>query len=99
MNCKNCGAAMQLVDERDYFVCRYCTTFHFPNEAATSSDGVNVLGESSELACPVCEAALVAGAIEGRRVLHCEACRGVLATNDDFPGDHPGAAGRLLRTG
>ena len=84
MNCRNCGATMKLVDGRDYFVCEYCTAFYFPNADPASVDGVQVLGERSELACPVCEQTLVAGTIDKRRVLHCERCRGVLATNAEF---------------
>jgi Zn-finger nucleic acid-binding protein len=84
MNCPNCGATMQLVPRRDYFACEYCTSFHFPKQAAASSDGVTVLGEDSDMSCPVCQQRLVVASIAKRRVLHCEACRGVLATNENF---------------
>ena len=84
MNCPNCGAAMKLVDARDYFVCEYCTSFYFPTARPMAADGVQVLGERSDLNCPQCGNGLVAGTIERRRVLHCEQCRGVLATNPEF---------------
>jgi Zn-finger nucleic acid-binding protein len=84
MNCKNCGAAMKLVDGRNYFVCEHCTTFVFPSESPASVDRVKVLGERSELSCPVCDVALLAGSIVDYRVYHCPRCRGVLATNEDF---------------
>lgn len=84
MNCPNCGAAMKLMEGRDYFVCAYCTTFHFPKRSADSDDGVTLLDERGELKCPVCETALGVGMLAGRRVCYCGACRGVLATNADF---------------
>jgi Zn-finger nucleic acid-binding protein len=84
MNCKNCGGVMELVDRRDYFACPYCSSFHFPDDAGDSPDNVRVLGTESDLCCPVCEDALVAGSAAGRRVSTCTRCRGVLATNDDF---------------
>jgi len=75
---------MHLVDQRTYFVCDYCTTFCFPAEESCSDDGVQVLGEASDVLCPVCAHPLVAGAIEEIRVLHCEQCRGVLVGHENF---------------
>ena len=81
MNCVNCGAPMHLVRDRDYWVCDYCPTFHFPS---ASRDGVRVLGELSALDCPVCTTGLVTAAIEGRRVWTCRNCEGVLAGQQVF---------------
>ena len=83
MNCDNCGAAMRLVPGRNYFVCDYCTTFGFPEQ---SKDGVSitVMGDVSDLNCPVCNKNLVPAAVTGREVLYCSQCRGVLAANADF---------------
>lgn len=84
MKCESCGASMKLMDGRDYFVCEYCARMSFPEAATASLDRVNVLGARSELACPLCDDDLVSGSLEGRRMLHCERCRGVLVANDDF---------------
>src|SRR5262245_60424644 len=81
MNCRNCGAAMDLVAGRDYFRCDYCTSFYFPNE---TGDGVRVVGGPSGLACPVCETALQDGRVEGESVHYCPNCRGFLAANAAF---------------
>ncbi len=75
---------MKFLDGRGYFVCQYCTTFQFPQSAGASPDGVQLLGEDSDLSCPVCRVRLVGGSIDGLRVLYCEDCRGVLASNDTF---------------
>ena len=83
MNCPNCGAPMRLVDQRTYFVCDYCATFHFPE--VESPDGVIVLGDGDrDLACPVCGVRLESAAVEGVAVLHCPRCRGVLADQSSF---------------
>ncbi len=84
MNCTNCGAPMRLVDERDYFCCDFCSTFHFPEPLETSADGVTPLGEESDFDCPVCDGPLTAGSIEDTRVLFCEGCRGVLINGERF---------------
>ncbi|MFH2009129.1 MAG: zf-TFIIB domain-containing protein [bacterium] len=81
MNCTNCGAPMRLVHHRDYFVCDYCTTFHFPKE---SDEGVRVLGEKTEVHCPVCRHELVSGAIESHLVKTCPNCKGILARRRAF---------------
>jgi Zn-finger nucleic acid-binding protein len=75
---------MTFQDGRGYFVCHYCTAFHFPGAAGASPDGVQGLDEESDRSCPVCGVRLVGGAIDGLRVLYCESCRGVLASNDTF---------------
>lgn len=81
MNCPNCGASMQLVRDRDYWACAYCTTFHFPQ---ANDEGVRVLGEESHLRCPVCRDELVSGAVEQTPVLVCQTCKGILAEPPDF---------------
>jgi Zn-finger nucleic acid-binding protein len=81
MNCMACGAAMRPVTNRDYLVCEYCSSFHFP---AASPDGVKVLGEPSKLRCPVCALSLLSGAAENHAVLECERCQGLLLTAGAF---------------
>ena len=66
---------MRLVRERDYFVCDYCSAFHFPGQ---TEDGVRMLGEASELTCPTCAEPLRGAAIDEVNVLHCAGCHGVL---------------------
>lgn len=75
MNCENCGAPLKLVPGRDYFFCEYCGSFHFPD---ANRDGVRVLGETSQMTCPVCRIDLVSGSVDEVRVLTCPKCRGVL---------------------
>jgi Zn-finger nucleic acid-binding protein len=75
---------MKFLDGREYFVCVYCTMFHFPALPSDGPDGVQQLAEESDLSCPVCGVLLVAASLGGTRVQHCLQCRGVLATNDAF---------------
>ena len=66
---------MRLVRDRDYYVCDYCGTFHHPDP---NRDGIRILGESSDLACPVCRDTLVTAALDLNSALYCSNCRGVL---------------------
>lgn len=74
---------MQLVRDRDYWVCSFCPSFVFPSATA---DGVRFLGEGSERDCPVCGANLQPAAMEGRQLLACGRCHGVLVDLPRFTG-------------
>jgi Zn-finger nucleic acid-binding protein len=76
MNCKNCGAPMMLVRDRDYFFCEYCGTFYFPQE---TEDGIRVLDPLPfPLDCPICKEALYRASIKTYPAMHCKKCRGTL---------------------
>lgn len=81
MNCKNCGAPLRLIHDRDYFYCDYCTTYSFPDE---TRDGVRVLMETSTLKCPVCRLELVKGKFFAFPSLVCTKCRGLLFNTKVF---------------
>lgn len=81
MNCKNCSAPMELMSGGNYFYCEYCGTYAFPEP---TSDGVVVLKEESELACPACSTRLSSAAVAGVPVLYCTNCRGVLTGQELF---------------
>jgi len=75
MKCPECGAPLRLEEDKDYLVCDFCTSMHFPDPNA---DGVRVLGEPATEACPLCQVPLVHAAVGGMRILYCERCRGML---------------------
>jgi Zn-finger nucleic acid-binding protein len=84
MDCRNCGAPMELFAERRYFFCRYCGTFEFIDSPA--EDGVQVLERpTSAPLCPVCAGPLAIALLDNTfRVQHCAACRGLLIACTDF---------------
>jgi Zn-finger nucleic acid-binding protein len=76
VNCRNCGAAMELFERRKYYFCRYCGSFHFIESA--SAGGVETLAPS-ESPCAVCSAPLAKAILDKLHVIkYCERCRGVL---------------------
>lgn len=83
MNCQNCGAAMTLFREREYYFCEYCGTFHFPS---VSKDGVRLLGDApDDVACPVCRVRLQFAALADRyHGYQCENCQGLLIDRLSF---------------
>lgn len=72
---------MRLLDQRDYFLCDYCGTFHFPRE---SEEGVRLLGQQTDVSCPVCQERLQSATVEGHLVKTCAHCRGILARQRAF---------------
>ena len=83
MNCRNCGAAMELHAARRYFFCAHCGSFHFPEPV---DEGVRVLGEGqARQACAVCRLPLKAAVLDDRvDARYCGQCRGVLLSRADF---------------
>jgi Zn-finger nucleic acid-binding protein len=82
MNCRNCGGAMELFATRGYFFCRYCGSFHFPENAP--DQGVRVVAEGPH-ACPICKVRLASAVLdEAHAVQYCGMCRGVLMDRNTF---------------
>jgi Zn-finger nucleic acid-binding protein len=86
MNCTNCGAPVELVEGRGYFICEFCSTLRFPeaDDSQGSEDGVTPLGQDTDWDCPVCHGMLEHATIEESRVHYCSECRGVLVDSDTF---------------
>src|SRR5687767_12909261 len=84
MDCRNCGAPMQLFERRRYYYCDYCGTFHFIDTPAV--DGIRVLERApAALPCAVCSAPLAKSLLdESHLIEHCEQCRGVLMPRAEF---------------
>ncbi len=83
MNCRNCGAPMTLIRERDYYHCEYCGSFYFP---ASTPDGVRLLGDNPDgIQCPVCGIVLQMATFDDHyRGYRCARCKGLLFTRSTF---------------
>jgi Zn-finger nucleic acid-binding protein len=81
MTCPSCGAAMHVATGKDFLICDYCGTTHFPDP---NPDGVRVLGEPTESTCPRCSVPLVTATIAGAQIVYCNHCHGLLIAMDDF---------------
>lgn len=72
---------MKRVAGHEHFQCDYCAGYFFPRE---NQDGVIVLEKTPAATCPACATAMLVGSIDGRHVLHCPTCRGILTSNANF---------------
>jgi Zn-finger nucleic acid-binding protein len=66
---------MCLRDGRECLTCDYCQSVYFPEK---NQDGVRVLDEASDQACPVCAVLLMHAILAAHPVLYCTRCRGSL---------------------
>lgn len=110
MNCPTCGAPLRLPEGRDSLPCDYCGAVYLPE---ANEDGVRLLGEASDLPCPVCKIPLEHASMQHQRFLYCTRCRGNLIPMPVFVGlvqelrarsggaaapPHPPDPGELRRT-
>jgi Zn-finger nucleic acid-binding protein len=84
MNCRNCGAPMELFARRRYYFCTFCGTFAFIDGPAIA--GVLVLERPVDARpCPLCAAPLASALLDDAfDVEHCERCRGLLLARRTF---------------
>lgn len=73
---------MHLKPDEDSLTCDYCQSVYFPEKG---DDGVRVLGEPSDQACPLCNIPLMNAAIAKVRILYCTGCRGMLIPMQALP--------------
>jgi Zn-finger nucleic acid-binding protein len=66
---------MRLKPDMESFKCDYCQNTVFPEK---NDDGVRVLGEPSELECPLCKTLLVHAVLVKSPILYCSGCKGML---------------------
>ena len=84
MNCRNCGAPMELFERRRYFFCTFCGSFSFIDTPEV--EGVRVLERPvPALDCPLCGSPLAKALLDDAfAVKHCERCRGILLARATF---------------
>jgi Zn-finger nucleic acid-binding protein/DNA-directed RNA polymerase subunit RPC12/RpoP len=84
MNCKNCGAPIQLNHKTGHYSCTYCQSHQFLNDHAKSRDEVRVSDQPTACYCPSCldETELVLGLVEQVRINFCPRCCGFLLDAD-----------------
>jgi hypothetical protein len=89
MNCRNCGAPMQLFERRRYYFCTFCGTFAFIDTPEV--EGVRVIERPvPALRCPVCSAPLAKALLDDAYLVeHCEQCRGILLRRGRSPRRSP----------
>ncbi len=84
VQCQQCGGTASPVSGRDYMQCNYCLSLVFSSGNPLLIDKITPIGGETDAACPVCTNALCMGQLEGRPVLYCGGCYGMLIRNEHF---------------
>ncbi|MFO0978202.1 MAG: zf-TFIIB domain-containing protein [Planctomycetaceae bacterium] len=82
ISCQKCGGVSNVVAGQSYYRCQFCTSLVQPVEI--SADRILPTGQTLESCCPCCDISLQSGMMEGRNVLFCGDCFGLLLRNVDF---------------
>jgi Zn-finger nucleic acid-binding protein len=72
---------LRLSLDQTHLICDYCSTLVFPEP---DEQGVRLLGELSQVHCPLCQKLLEQATIEKSAVLYCQGCRGILIKRSIF---------------
>ncbi|MGA2274722.1 MAG: zf-TFIIB domain-containing protein [Bryobacteraceae bacterium] len=81
MNCPSCGAPLNLEGDHGVPACAYCKSIYYPEK---DDEGVRVLGEDAEEACPICAIPLMHAIFGRERIRYCTRCRGMLIPMETF---------------
>ena len=79
-NCINCGAPMKADTASGVLVCTHCGSVE---EQPPIIGYIEIVG-SSAAACPKCAVALARGRLDGRPLMLCQRCQGMLIAMADF---------------
>lgn len=82
--CMQCGGTASPVPGCSYLQCDYCTSLVFTDENPALVDGLMPVDANVDGCCPACTGQLQAGEIQGRRIMFCGQCYGVLISNADL---------------
>ena len=80
MNCVNCGGPMTADTASGVLVCTHCGSVE---QQPAIIGHIDIVG-TSETACPICAVALARGRLDGRSLLLCQRCQGMLIAMADF---------------
>jgi Zn-finger nucleic acid-binding protein len=81
MNCPSCGAPLRLEGDQEGLACDYCKSIYYGEK---NDEGVRVLGEAADEACPVCAVPLMHAIVARERIRYCTRCRGMLVPMGKF---------------
>ena len=84
MNCQNCGAPLELGDNRTILTCHFCDSNHRLKPDSNEGDRVISLDRPAGVICPCCDCELTEASIDGRPAHYCPGCHGILVSAPIF---------------
>ena len=84
LSCRKCGGVLKCVDNQNAYRCDYCHSIFVVSEVPLLVAGIQPVNDAVNSPCPSCSGALQTAQLDGRPVLYCQECFGVLVRRDHF---------------
>lgn len=84
LSCQKCGGVLSSFDSHNSYRCDYCCSVSIISEAPLLVDGIQPTNGSANSVCPACSECLKIAHLDGRRILYCPGCFGMLIRRDHF---------------
>ncbi len=84
LSCRNCGGVLRCFGNQASYRCEYCHSVAVVSETPLLVDGIQPVNDALNSPCPACSDCLQTAQLEGRPVLYCTGCFGVLVRREHF---------------
>ncbi len=84
LNCRNCGGVLKCADSPNAYRCEYCHSVAVISETPLLVDGIQPVNNAVSSLCPACSDGLQDAQLDGRPVLYCSGCFGILVRREHF---------------
>ena len=84
LSCKNCGGVLNGSASGSAYRCEYCHSISVVSDVPLLIDGIQPIDESVNSPCPSCSDCLQTAQLDGRPILYCPGCYGMLVRRDHF---------------
>ena len=83
-SCRNCGGVLKCADNHASYRCEYCHSVAVISETPLLVDGIQPTNDAVDSPCPTCSNCLQTAQLDGRPILYCPGCFGMLMRREHF---------------
>jgi Zn-finger nucleic acid-binding protein len=84
LSCRKCGGVLKCIDNHNAYRCEYCHSICVVSEVPLLVDGILPVNDAVNSPCPSCSESLQTAQLDGRPILYCQGCYGMLIRRDHF---------------
>lgn len=84
LSCRNCGGVLKCAENHASYQCEYCLSVAVISEAPLLVDGIQPINDAVGSPCPACSDCLQTALLDGRPILYCPGCFGMLVRREHF---------------
>ena len=84
LSCQKCGGVLKCVDNHNAYRCEYCHSICVVSDAPLLVDGIQPVNDAVNAPCPACSESMQTAQLDGRPILYCQGCFGMLIRREHF---------------